>query len=50
MIACWFPSDAGLAAKGFGLELTGKCKWIERGFVVVDKQQRTADPHIRGDR
>ncbi|QDU86741.1 Dihydrolipoyl dehydrogenase [Pirellulimonas nuda] len=32
-------------SKGFGLENT-KVKVNERGFVEVDKQQRTADPHI----
>ncbi len=32
-------------SKGFGLENT-KVTVNERGFVEVDKQQRTSDPHI----
>lgn len=32
-------------SRGFGLENT-KVQVNERGFVVVDKQQKTADPHI----
>jgi dihydrolipoamide dehydrogenase len=32
-------------SRGFGLEHT-KAQVNEKGFVVVDKQQRTADPHI----
>ena len=38
-------SAAGPVTSGFGLENT-KVKVNDTGFVVVDEQQRTADPHI----
>ena len=43
--ACWWPSGRRPNSAGLGLEKT-KVQVDPRGFVVVDPQRRTADPHI----
>ena len=43
--ACWSPWAGGRTATDLGLENT-KVEVDQRGFVVVDHQQRTADPQI----
>ena len=43
--ACWCPSAAGPNSDGLGLEKT-KVQIDKQGFVAVDAQRRTAEPHI----